>query len=246
MSQFEWRAWLLVAVFSLVLFLITAATYNALGVVLPSMVTEGGWSWTEGGFGFTLLGAATGLLSFLPPMLIKRFGVRVTLLCGTAVMAAGFFCLAETHSVLLYFVGTTLCGIGYQMMALIPGTHVLAAVFKHRALPFGIYFTSGALGGVAGPFMVFGVMHAFHDHWRMFWLVQAFAAMAVGGLCAIAGGGPASLERASEHTDAALAEETAAPTAAGASIARWSTGHRARRSARRSSTCCWPPISATC
>src|SRR5579859_1183260 len=211
MPQFEWRPWLLVAAFSLVLFLITAATYNALGVVLPSMVREGGWSWTEGGFGYTLLGASTGISSFAPLMLIKRFGVRVTLLCGTAVMAAGFFSLAETHGVLLYFVGATLCGTGFQMMALIPGTHVLAAVFKHRALPFGIYFTSGAVGGVAGPFMVFGVMHAFHDHWRMFWLVQAFAAMAVGALCAIAVGSPASLMRASERTDAALAEETAAP-----------------------------------
>ncbi len=211
MPKIEWRPWILVSVFSVVLFLITAATYNALGVVLPNMVREEGWSWTEAGFGFTLLGAATGGSSFIPPILIRRFGVRVTLLCGTAVMAGGFFCLAETHRALVYFLGTTLCGIGYQMMALIPGTHVLAAVFKHRALPFGIYFTSAALGGIAGPFMVFGVMHLAHDHWRVFWMTQMIAAFVVGVVCAILVGGPAALRRASEATDIEVAAEAAKP-----------------------------------
>ena len=215
MSKIEWRPWLLVSVFSVVLFLITAATYNALGVVLPAMVKEEGWSWTEAGFGFTLLGAATGGSSFIPPILIRRFGVRFTLLCGTAVMSTGFFCLAETHRALVYFAGTTLCGIGYQMMALIPGTHVIAAMFKHRALPFGVYFTSAALGGIAGPFMVFGVMHLSHDHWRDFWMTQMVAAIVVGVICSLLVGGTAALKRASEETDIEVAAEAAKPNLSG-------------------------------
>src|SRR5271154_4465879 len=119
MTRTNWRAWGLVAAFSAVLFLITSATYNALGVVLPAMVKAEGWSWTEAGAGYTLLGGFTGLSSFVPAMLIQRFGVRTTLLCGTGVMAAGFLCLAETRGVGLYFTGAALCGIGYQMMALI-------------------------------------------------------------------------------------------------------------------------------
>ena len=209
MLKVEWRPWLLVGAFSAVLFLITAGTYNALGVVLPNMVKEEGWSWTEAGFGFTLLGAATGASSMLPQYLIRKFGVRLTLLCGTAVMALGFLCLGETHGVVLYFLGAALCGVGYQMMALIPGTHVLAAVFKHRALPFGIYFTSAALGGVAGPFVVFAVMRLAHDHWRVFWLVQTIGALAVGAICAMVVGGQAQLARDSARVDAELAEETA-------------------------------------
>ncbi len=203
------RAWLLVAAFSLVLFMITAATYNALGVVLPDMVKDLGFSWTEAGFGFTLLGAATGASSFIPPILIRLTGVRATLLAGTAVMAAGFACLAEAHTIVLYFLGTTLCGVGYQMMALIPGTHVLAAVFKHRALPFGVYFTAGALGGVAGPPVVFLVMHIAHGDWRVFWMVQAIAAVVVGALCALAVGNAGQIAEASRHTDEELAEEVA-------------------------------------
>ena len=203
------RAWLLVAAFSLVLFTITAGTYNALGVVLPDMVRDLRFSWTEAGFGFTLLGAATGASSFIPLILIRRIGVRATLLAGTAVMAAGFACLAQAHGLTLYCLGAALCGIGYQMMALIPGTHVLAAVFKHRALPFGVYFTAGALGGVAGPPVVFLVMNLAHGDWRAFWIVQAIAAVVVGGLCALVVGDAGRINEASRHTDEALAEEVA-------------------------------------
>ncbi len=133
------RRWILLGAFSLVGFLINASTFNALGVVLPAMVRDEHWNWAEAGFGFTILGAAVGSSSFLPALLIRRFGVRVTLLLGTAVMAAGFACLAQTHGIGLYFLGAGLCGVGYQMMALIPGTHVIAAMFKHRGLPFGLY-----------------------------------------------------------------------------------------------------------
>lgn len=209
MTRTEWRGWLLVGAFSLVLFLITAGTYNALGVVLPHMVAELGWNWTEAGFGFTLLGAATGASSFLPQLLIRKVGVRATLLIGTAVMALGFAALAETHGVVLYFIGAALCGVGYQMMALIPGTHVLAALFKHRALPFGVYFTSAALGGVAGPFVVFAVLGLSHGQWRDFWLLQVAGAIVVGVLCAAVVGSDAALARASAQTDAELAEEAA-------------------------------------
>jgi MFS family permease len=209
MPKLEWRPWLLVAAFSVVLFLITAGTYNALGVVLPNMVKDEGWSWTEAGFGFTLLGGATGASSFLPEILIRRLGVRATLLIGAAVMALGFLALAETRGAAVYFTGAALCGVGYQMMSLIPGTHVLAALFKHRALPFGVYFTSAALGGVAGPFVVFAVMRVSHGDWRVFWLAQAAVAVVVGAICAAMVPGAGALAAASARTDAELAEETA-------------------------------------
>jgi MFS family permease len=225
MPKLDLRPWLLVAAFSVVLFLITAATYNALGVVLPNMVKEEGWNWTEAGFGFTLLGAATGGSSFIPPIMIRRFGVRATLLCGTAVMAGGFFSLSQTHGAAVYFLGAALCGVGYQMMALIPGTHVLAAVFRHRALPFGIYFTAAALGGVAGPFMVFGLMHVFHDQWRMFWMAQAVLAVVVGVLCTAMIPSSASLARSSEQTDIEVAAEAAQPARSGVyrTLVDWTT-----------------------
>ncbi|MFZ0266108.1 MAG: MFS transporter, partial [Caulobacter sp.] len=179
-ASIPWRPWLLVGVFSLLLFLITAATYSSLGVVIPAMVPALGWSWEHAFLGFTILGVCTGLSSWLPAILIRRIGVRGTILAGVAVMAGGLACLSRVHALPIYFLGTALCGIGFQMAALIPGTHVLSAIFKERALPFGIYFTFGALGGVAGPWMVVSVLTATHDDWRLYWALQAAAVGLVG------------------------------------------------------------------
>ena len=207
----EWRPWVLLGVFSLAGFLINAATFNSLGVVLPRMVADLGWSWREAGMGFTLLGAACGFSAFVPAVLIRRAGVRASLILGSGVMAGGFAALAGAHSLTLYFLGAALCGIGYQMMALIPATHVLAAIFSHRARPFGIYFTASAFGGVAGPWMAEGVLNGFHDHWRLFWQIQMVLAVALGLICALLVGGSAWLAKASDRTDREVAQEVAAP-----------------------------------
>ena len=206
------RAGGLLAVLSLVNFLINASTFNSLGVVLPDMVRELHWNWTEAGFGFTVLGAACGGSALLPATLIRRFGVRLTLLAGTAVMVCGFLCLARAQGIAVYFAGTALCGVGYQMMALIPGTHVLAAIFQRRGVPFGLYFTAGALGGVAGPWMVWAVGAQLHQGWRSFWMLQLVASLLVGLLCAALVGGREWLARIAADTDAQVAESLVAPT----------------------------------
>jgi len=203
----DWRSWSLLAVLGLVNFQINASTFNALGVVLPDMVRDLGWNWTQAGLGFTILGAACGASALAPALMIRRYGVRVTLLAGTAVMALGFLSLARAHGVWLYFLGTGLCGVGYQMMALIPGTHVLAAIFQRRGVPFGIYFTLGALGGVAGPWMVWSVDALVPDGWRVFWIVQMVAALALGLVCAAMVGGREWLAKIAARTDKAVAEE---------------------------------------
>jgi MFS family permease len=204
------RPWLLVAAFSLLLFLITAATYSSLGVVIPAMVGELGWSWEHAFAGFSILGVFTGLSSWLPAMLIRRIGVRGTLLVGVAVMAGGLACLARVHALPIYFLGAALCGIGFRMAALIPGTHVLSAIFKARALPFGIYFTFGALGGVAGPWMVIKALAATQGDWRLYWALQAAVVGLVGLACAVAVGGPRWLERAGAALDRELDAEAKA------------------------------------
>lgn len=204
------RPWLLVAAFSLLLFLITAATYSSLGVVIPAMVGELHWSWEHAFAGFSILGVFTGLSSWLPALLIRRIGARGAILAGVAVMAGGLFCLAKVHALPIYFLGAALCGIGFQMAALIPGTHVLSAIFKERALPFGIYFTFGALGGVAGPWMVVKALEATHGDWRLYWTLQAVAVGLVGLACAVAVGGPRWLEQAGAALDRELDAEAQA------------------------------------
>ena len=180
MDMARWRPWVAHGAFSLILFLITAATYSSLGVVLPAMVRDLNWSWGEAGLGFTLMGAATGASSWFPAALIRRFGLRTTLLAGTVVMAAGLLGFAHAESLVAYLVGAILCGAGFQMMALIPGTYALGQLFTRKAMAFGTYFTIGALGGVAGPLMAERLAGADGVAWRGYWLIQAALAGVVG------------------------------------------------------------------
>ncbi len=206
------RPWLLVAAFSLLLFLITAATCSSLGVVIPAVVPELGWSWGSTPSWVSRSWACSpACRPWLPAMLIRRMGVRGTILVGVAVMAGGLFCLSRVHALPIYFLGTALCGIGFQMAALIPGTHVLsAAIFKERALPFGIYFTFGALGEVAGPWMVVSALSATRNDWRLYWALRAVAVGLVGLVCAVAVGGPRWLEQAGAALDRELDAEAKA------------------------------------
>ena len=201
------RNWLQLGALSSLFFLITAATFASLGVVLPEMLGDLHWTWGQAALGFTLLGGFTGASSFIPAWLIPRIGVRGTLIGGSAVMACGFAGLATTHAVGTYWLGAALCGVGFQMMAVIPGTHVLATLFRHRAAAFGVYFTFGALGGVAGPLMVLAFSAAFPGAWRLYWLGMALAVAGLGALCAAAVGGRRWLAEAAAATDAIVAGE---------------------------------------
>lgn len=213
MSTIQWRSWTLLGALSLLLFLITASTFSSLGVVLPAMIKDQRWSFASAFLGFTLLGAFCGGSSWLPALLIRKVGVRATIVAGSVVMIAGFLCLTLAKGLAIYLVGTALLGVGYQMMALIPSTHLLSMLFKKRALPFGVYFTIGALGGVAGPWMALVGLELAGGAWRPYWAWQAVASGVVGALAAALVGGKAWLERAAVETDKAVAEEAAAQPA---------------------------------
>jgi MFS family permease len=189
----SYRPWILLFSVSLAGFGVNTGTFTSLGVVLPHMVHELKWSWTLAGGGFTILGAAVGLSSYFPRVLIRRFGVRATLIAGAACMALGFLCLSAVNGIGLFYLGTALCGVGYQMMSIIPATYVISAAFKRRALPLGIYFTAFALGGVCGPFISLGILHLVHDQWRYVWRVHVADVLVWGLVCATMIGSAARL-----------------------------------------------------
>ena len=179
------RAWTTLGLTSALFFIITAATFSSLGLALPAMVAEMGWSWTSAGFGFTLLGFFCGITSAVPASLIRRFGVRANLLAGSAVMGAAFVCLAEADGLLLYFVGASLAGLGYTLLDSVPGTYLLSRLFARPSFPFGLFFTIGGLGGVAGP-LIYAAVTGMTGLWRTYWLVIGAAVVLI-GLVAAAG-----------------------------------------------------------
>ncbi len=206
-----WNCGVHTAAFGLLQALITVSIYTALGIALPLMVHDEGWSWTAAGFGFTVIGGCIGGSSYLPAVMIRRFGVRATLLCGTALVAGGLGLLSLTHGLAFYFGGAALCGVGYQMMALIPANHVLSALFRRRSSVLGLYFTLGSALSAGGPLAVLGLLNVFHNDWRRLWATEMVVALVVGAGCALITGGPAWLARASEGLDRRLAEDKGKP-----------------------------------
>ena len=175
------------AAVSLLFFLVTALTFSSLGVVLPAMVGELHWSCGGAGSGFSLLGVFCGITATIPARLIRRFGVRATLVAGGVVMAVAFACLALTHGLALYFIGCLLMGLGFTLLATVPGTYLLTRTVPPSRFAFGLYFTIGGLGGVAGPLLYLWIAAVTQ---RLARLLAGLAADRGGGglLSAIAGG----------------------------------------------------------
>lgn len=187
------RPWILLFAVSLVSFAVNASAFTTLGVVLPLMVKEFGWSWTAAGLGYTILGAATGLSSFIPRLLIRRYSVRLTVMVGAITMAAGLLCLSEARALPLFYLGAALCGAGYQATSIIPATYIIGRVFRQPAFAIGLYFTLFALGSVFGPFVALGVLAVSGDDWHMVWRVHAVDMLVWGALCAAIIGSTARL-----------------------------------------------------
>lgn len=181
---------------SLLYFLLSAGTFNALGVVLPVMVPALKMNWTEAGLGFTLLGVATGIISLVPAILIRKIGVSLTLTAGTALLGAGFSCLMLADGASFYHLGTTLLGFGFCLSGSVAGVHVISRLFDRPSTPIGIYFTLGGAGSIVGPLAFIGVQTWIGD-WRAFWLICAVLAVIVGVFAAIVTRG----DRLKGHSD---------------------------------------------
>ena len=176
--------WLPFLALSLLFFLISAGTFSSLGVVLPAMVDEMHWSWTEAGLGYTLLGVACGLSSLAPAVFIRKVGVRGSIAAGSLLCGVGFAGLALTHSIALYLISEVLVGVGFSLTTTVPGVHVITALFRKRSTMLGAYFTIGGLGQVAGPLMYVAINGATHQ-WRLYWWVFVGACALVGGFAAL-------------------------------------------------------------
>ena len=163
------RRWWLFTIASLYFFFITAATFSSLGVVLPYMIEEFSWSWSEAGTGFSLLALMVGLAGTLPAWTIRRFGIKTTYLIGSVVMACGFILIAAGTGLYRFWTGASLLGVGFALCATVPGIHLINDWLPdRRSFAIGLYMTLGGLGAVAGPPIVTSIV-ANTDSWRIHW-----------------------------------------------------------------------------
>jgi MFS family permease len=157
-------------ILSLIFFHITAATFASLGVVLPAMIGELQWSWTQAGFGFTALALFTGLFSPVAATSLKRLGLRGNYALGGVIMATGFALLSMTKGLILYLTATSLLGAGFALLANVPSVFVVSQTVVKRArnAGIGVYLAAGGFGGVAGPLIANAMLESGAD-WRLYW-----------------------------------------------------------------------------
>ena len=166
------RRWVPFVVVSALFFHITGSTFTSLGVVLPFMIEDLSWNWSEAGAGFSLLALMVGLASTLPAWTLRKFGIRATFGFGGILMATGFSLLALTGSLNEYYVALGLLGVGYTLCCMVPAIHVLNNWLPdRRSFAIGLYMTIGGLGGVAGPIIVTSIIGA-SGSWRLHWWVM--------------------------------------------------------------------------
>lgn len=153
-----------------VFFLITATTFASLGVILPAMIAEFGWSWTTGGLGFTMLALLTGLCSPIAAATLERLGPRLHYAVAGGLMTAGYLLLSAATGAAAYFAATALLGAGFALLANVPGTYLVgrAAPQKRRNVAIGAYLAAGGAGGVFGPLMANALIESGAD-WRLYW-----------------------------------------------------------------------------
>ena len=176
---FTFKRWWMFALASAFFFFITAATFSSLGVVLPYMIEEFSWSWSQAGTGFSLLALLVGLAGTLPAWTIRRFGIKATYVIGSATMACGFVLISTGTGLYQYWLGAGLLGLGFALCATVPGIHLINNWLPdRRSFAIGMYMTLGGLGAVAGPPVVTLIV-SITDSWRAHWWSMATAILAL-------------------------------------------------------------------
>ncbi len=211
--------WALFANISAIFFLINAATFSSLGVVLPFMIKELSWTWSQAGAGFSLFALMVGLASTVPAWILRRFGIKAAYGAGGAVMACGFALLALTHGLHSYLVAAALLGLGFASCATVPGIFLLNGwIPERRSAAIGAYMTSGGLGAVAGPLASSGVIAA-TGSWRLYWWAVAVAMLALTTLALVIVRNPPAA--AGSGSEAAAAAEESRSTSVYRTTASW-------------------------
>ncbi len=200
--------WLMFALASAFFFFITASTFSSLGVVLPYMIEEFSWTWSQAGTGFSLLALLVGLAGTLPAWTIRRFGIKATYVIGSVSMGCGFVLISTGSWLYQYWLGASLLGLGFAMCATVPGIHLINDWLPdRRSFAIGLYMTLGGLGAVAGPPIVTGIV-SYTDSWRVHWWAMTAAILVLMLLAIVFVRNRASGDEEGENGDTPAQEKT--------------------------------------
>ncbi|WP_058369149.1 YbfB/YjiJ family MFS transporter [Psychrobacter sp. ENNN9_III] len=175
-------AWIVAATGSVAMFCGLGLGRFAFGMLLPSMSASLGLNYTQSGIlGFTnLIGYLVAVL--LSPLIIPRFGTRVTGTASLLLIAASMLGMAFTSSFPLLCALYVLTGIGSGGVVL-PMMSVMSHWFfpSHRGLALGLVMAGPGFGIILSGFVVpkllpFSSLMSWQTGWLIFAIINVIVA----------------------------------------------------------------------
>jgi MFS family permease len=144
-------------------------------VLYPFMIGAMGWSRGEIMFGSTAIVLLFGLSGPLAAWMIGRFGARVTIAIGGAIVALSTFLMGLVgHIYVMYLILAIFVGLGAALASMIPVQTVIISWFNvRRALAMGLVMGGGAIGGFLAPQIISVAVDASGGNWRIGWFIIA-------------------------------------------------------------------------
>jgi MFS family permease len=147
-------------------------------VLYPFMIQAMGWSRGEIMVGSTAIVLLFGLTGPLAAWMIGRFGARVTIATGGAIVAMATLLMGLVgHIYVLYLILAIFVGLGAGLASMIPVQTVIISWFNiRRALAMGLVMGGGAIGGFLAPQIISVVVES-SGNWRLGWFIIAVASV---------------------------------------------------------------------
>jgi len=177
--------WILLAVMCLVYLLGIGPQFYGFGVALPATAEALGLSRTQASAGFSALALLLGLSGPVTAMLMRRIGIRFTIVAGAVLTTLGAALVAVSDSFLLYVLGGgVLMGFGVGFMTILPGTTLISTWFAvRRSLAMGIFLTAGGVGGFLSANIIRSLIESTGSYRSAWWLMSG--AGLAGGVLAV-------------------------------------------------------------
>jgi fucose permease len=139
-------------------FAIFGTSMTVIGAALPKILEDFGWSYASAGAVIAASAAAYTVSSLLSGRVLKLIGAKATVLSGIASCVVGLSLFAATPSFALNFLLNALVGFGQGLIEPAVNFTTLRMDEKSSGRPMNLMHGAFAVGAVAGPVVLGGIL----------------------------------------------------------------------------------------
>jgi MFS family permease len=156
MKKIYYGWYIVAAAFILMVYNSAMFVYGFTAFINPISASYG-WTLAEISLASSIRGLETGVLDPFIGMAADRWPARILVIAGTALFTLGIFCFTFSSSLVLFYIGFFLVGIGSSTAIAVVPTTVISRWFKNVGKANGILAAGIAVGGLFAPLLVKGL-----------------------------------------------------------------------------------------